>query len=142
MALHRTRLGDLARFDPCLGAGSPMRSAEETELALRVLARGIWVHATPRVQVVHHGFRSAEASQGLIVDYMFGTGAVFAKHLRLGLPQAPRLLLQMAQAFLSGAPVVHYSHDRKRRLRLSSFARGFWAGMWKSLDHTTGQFKP
>ena len=142
MALHRQRLGDLALFDPCLGAGAPLHSGEETDLALRVLARGIWVHVTPRAQVLHHGFRSLEASPGLIVNYMFGTGAVFAKHLRLGLPQIPQLLLQMAEAFLLGPPVVHYSHECKRRLRLSAFARGFCAGMWRSLDHVTGQFKP
>jgi len=142
MALHRQRLGNLALFDPFLGVGAPMRSAEETDLALRILARGIWVHATPRAQVIHHGFRSIETGEALISDYMFGTGAVFAKCFRLGFSQLPQVLLQMAQTFLSGPPAVHYSHASQRWLRLSSFARGFLVGTWTSLDLTTGQFKP
>jgi len=141
MALHRERLLGPTLFDPCLGAGAPLRSAEETDLALCVLARGIWVHVTPDAQVIHHGFRSTEACEALIVDYMFGTGAVFAKHLHLGLPLLPQLLLQMAQTFLSGSPAVHYSHASQRRLRLLAFAHGFLAGMWRALDLTTGQFK-
>ena len=62
-------------FDESLGAGSRFRSAEEVDLAMRLLAAGHSVRSVTTASVVHHGFRTHQEGRALVRGYMFGSAA-------------------------------------------------------------------
>ena len=142
MALRRSAWTTLGGFDPCLGAGSPLGSAEENDFALRVLLAGGWIHETPAIRVVHRGLRSPSELDALVANYLQGTGAMFAKHLRLRHRGIVPLLGDVFRRWAFGRPLVTYAASPKRMLRLVSFCRGGFAGLRMSLDRSTGLFKP
>lgn len=76
-------------FDQRFGAGSNLKSAEDTDFLLRAFLSGFPVHYVPNMAVQHfHGRRSASQIGPVILGYSFGNGAIFAKHWR----RAPWLL--------------------------------------------------
>jgi glycosyltransferase involved in cell wall biosynthesis len=140
MAVRREAWLHLSGFDPYLGAGSPLRSAEENDFAFRSLIAGYWIYETPSIQVIHRGFRLHEEASEIVFGYLYGTGAMFAKHFRLG---NRRMLPLMARIFWRWAfqrPLVDYSASGRRWLSLSSFCSGWRAGMRLPIDRSTGHF--
>jgi len=140
MAIRRSAFRTLGGFDPRLGAGARFRSAEETDLVLRALRSGFWVYESPAVRVVHHGLRAKAQHDALVFSYLFGTGATFAKHLRLGTPGVSRLLVDVGWTWAFGRPRVHYSPTPRKLLRLSSFVRGWLEGIRAPLDRERSCF--
>lgn len=142
MVLRRDVLSRLANFDPLLGAGAALRAAEDTDLILRCLGVGIDVVETPSVEVVHDGFRTWREAEVLADHYLFGTAAVYAKHIRLHPVATLSLLSHIGTRWLNGTSHVSYFGSRKRRgARLASFVRGFSRGMRLSIDGATGHFR-
>lgn len=140
MVGRRSCLERLAGFDPHLGAGARFPAADETDLALRALAAGIPVLESPAVKVIHHGFRTWTELDELSDAYLRGTGAMYAKHLRLRPGQAGLLLLAIAPRWMTGRPRIAYQRSPRRLAKLSSFARGLAEAMACPLDHTSGLF--
>ena len=140
MALRRSTWDALGGFDPCLGAGAPLRSAEENDFALRVLLAGFWVYETPAVRVLHRGLRPRQAHDALAANYLFGTGAMFAKHFRLGHRGIVPLLSLIFLRWVFERPLVSYSTSPRRLLRLTAFCRGWIEGMRTPLDRATGLY--
>lgn len=137
----RTRVwNELGGFDAQLGAGARFRSAEETDLAVRALLAGHWVCENPRVSVVHHGFRSWEQRPKIVQDYLYGLGAMTAKHLRRHRWWMLKLAGHLAWRWAFGEPVVDLGGRPSRRLRLRAFTEGLAAGMSNPVDFDSGLF--
>lgn len=86
MAVRRKVLEDVGTFDPLLGPGSKFKAGEDVDFAIRVIARRWRVVTASEVPLLHLGVRTGEAARDLLLGYMFATGAVFTKHLRLRTP--------------------------------------------------------
>ena len=141
MVVRRDILSHRATFDSLLGAGARLHAAEDTDLILRCLGAGIEVVETPSVGVVHHGFRTWGDAETLAHHYLFGTAAVYAKHVRLHPGPTLSLLLHIGARWLRGTSRVSYFGNRTRRgARLASFLRGFSRGMLVPIDRATGLF--
>ena len=130
----------LGGFDEMLGAGSKFKSADDTDFAIRALLSGYEIHETPEVHVVHHGFRTWSEGSSLISGYLFGIGAMLAKHLRCHHWQVFHIVRALARRWMFEKPVVEFGFTPPRSLRLSGFARGFSAGMIAPIDRQTAQF--
>jgi glycosyltransferase involved in cell wall biosynthesis len=87
MIVRREVFERVGGFDEMLGAGSALRSGAEGDLLLRVLSAGLKVVNAREVVVLHLGVRPyGPAERALRHGYMFGSGALLAKHARLGGP--------------------------------------------------------
>ncbi|HXZ98786.1 MAG TPA: glycosyltransferase family 2 protein [Candidatus Binatia bacterium] len=80
-ALHRA-----GRFDEVLGAGAPLKSCEDGDMAYRFLRAGMPVLDVPEPAVVHYGFRTWSQLRPLSRGALMACGADCMKHLRLGDP--------------------------------------------------------
>ncbi len=84
-AIRRPVLEALGGFDPLLGPGAPFfRGAEETDLLIRALHRGLTVVNAAESDVLHLGIRTGADVRPLHVAYQFAVGAALGKHARLG----------------------------------------------------------
>ena len=140
MALRRSVWSELSGFDVCLGSGTPLQSAEETDLALRTLIAGHWIYQTPSIRVTHFGLVAKKRMRDLIAGYMLGTGAMFAKHARLRSKDIFSLVGGLVCQWLFKMPSIRYASSHKRLLRLWWFVCGFRAGMKIPLNRTSGHF--
>ena len=84
MAFRRRSVVELGGFDEELGAGGTYQSAEDTDLALRVLLRGGTIKRITRTWVHHHGGRDYLTTRQLIHGGLFGAGATCGKLVRAG----------------------------------------------------------
>jgi len=108
MAMSRAVLKRVGTFDERFGAGSPLRSAEDTDFLLRAFLAGVAVEYDGDAMTVfhHHGRRSAVDIRKAHRAYNIGNGALMAKHVA----QAPWLLrrgywnLRNAVRELGGGP--------------------------------------
>ncbi len=83
MAMARQVAETVGPFDERFGAGSPLRSAEDTDFILRAFLAGIPVEYAGRGMVVfhHHGRRAEPEIRNLHRAYNIGNGALMMKHL-------------------------------------------------------------
>jgi glycosyltransferase involved in cell wall biosynthesis len=134
MGLKRSVWEQLGGFDEMLGAGSTFRAAEDMDFAIRALLAGFWVYATPEVQVTHYGFRSWEEGRTLIQGYLYGIGAMVAKHLKCGNWRILYFVTRLFHRWAFAGPVVDLGHRPSRRLRLRAFVRGGIAGLGTAVE--------
>lgn len=127
-------------FDEMLGAGAEFRSADDTDFVMRALLAGYEVCETPAVSVVHHGFRTWAEGRDLIVGYLFGIGAMMAKHIRCGHWSVRHVLAALAYRWAFERPVVEFGFKPGRSLRMLGFSRGLLAGSLAPIDRRTSQF--
>jgi GT2 family glycosyltransferase len=134
MAIRRSVWRQVGGFDLALGAGSTYRAAEETDLAFRVLLAGHGICETPDVSVVHSGFRSWTEHPRIVGDYLYGLGAMAAKHLRCGQWQIITLMFHLGLRWAFQAPVANLGARAPRLLRLQAYLKGLAAGFRGPLD--------
>jgi glycosyltransferase involved in cell wall biosynthesis len=79
LAIRRAALEAVGDFDPLLGAGAPLKSAEDTDMAMRLSLAGWAGRYSPEMVVSHHHGRKAEDIAGLHRGYDLGRGAYHAK---------------------------------------------------------------
>lgn len=141
MALRR-RVAALVGFDEALGVGGPLAAAEDVDFALRALLGGWGVYEDPAIRVTHLDIWPLQRRNELIHRNWFGTGAVFAKFLRLRPLPAILLLAKLARRWIA-APVGVSSAigGGNRWRRLMAFTQGFLAGITRPLDQATGHFR-
>lgn len=140
MAFRRKVWIKLSGFDPFLGAGTLLPSAEENDFAFRALDAGFWVLETPLARVRHYGDPPGGDPNRRIAGYMLGTGAMFAKHLRLGAPGTVSLILRVFFNWVFHRSPIQYASRPKRLVRLVWFIRGMYRGMAMPLDKRSGHF--
>jgi GT2 family glycosyltransferase len=82
-AIKRNALLQIGGYDERLGAGSPGKAAEDTDLFYRLLEAGRTIHYVPEVVVYHERQDAARLLQSFW-NYSYGIGAFIAKHVRKG----------------------------------------------------------
>lgn len=82
MSVRRSALRDAGVFDERLGAGTALRSAEDTDLVYRLFKAGKKVIFSPDPLIYHHHGRKSEvAVQETRRNYKPGRGAFYVKNL-------------------------------------------------------------
>ena len=82
----------LGGFDEGLGAGTRLAAGEDLDFAYRAVKAGYRIrHVTP-ARVWHYGYRPGASASQLVRGYVAGIAAVYAKHARLGDPEAVKML--------------------------------------------------
>jgi glycosyltransferase involved in cell wall biosynthesis len=82
LAFHRKALNVLGGFDEMLGAGTPLRSGEDTDLVSRASAAGYLGAYDPRPVVFHHHRRRTKTEvKSLKRAYDIGRGACYMKSI-------------------------------------------------------------
>ena len=82
-AIKRNWLLLVGGFDERLGAGSPGKAAEDTDLFYRLLRAGTVIRYEPEL-VIYHERQDAPRLIRSFWNYSYGIGAFFAKHARKG----------------------------------------------------------
>jgi glycosyltransferase involved in cell wall biosynthesis len=141
MAVKKTVWEELQGFDLALGAGSTFRSAEETDFAFRVLLAGYFVYETPEVSVVHRGFRSWVERPRVIRDYLYGLGAMSAKHLKCCNWKVLNLMFHYAFRWAFKGPVVDLGGRPPRIPRLHAYLNGLATGAATHLDRKKALYR-
>ncbi len=97
---------------------------------------------TPRVALIHNGFRTWDQGRTLIHRYWYGAGAVMAKHLKFGQGSIVQLLLRLAWRWAFRRSLVATSLGTRpyRLLRLAAFIQGFASGAVTPIDRSTGHY--
>jgi len=144
MGIRRSVWQALAGFDTQLGVGARLESGAEGDITIRALQAGYFVYETPNLALVHHGFRGWDEGGLLIRRYWYGTGAVFAKHLKTRARDTGPLLLRVAWRWAFGRSPVTRSLGASphRILRLAAFVRGFATGLIVRVDPATRHYAP
>jgi GT2 family glycosyltransferase len=83
MMLHRSAFEEVGLFDPRLGGGAPFPTAEDNDLAFRMLEAGYRIVYAPEAMVEHRAWRSGRDYLPLRWSYGRGQGAFYAKHFDL-----------------------------------------------------------
>ena len=143
MALRRSAWQRLGGFDETLGVGTPLGSAEDTDLTIRALLEGYRVYETPHAAVVHHGFFRWDQRLPLIQRNWYGTGAAFAKSLRHGHVAVLQVIARLGWRWMLGqvSPVATTLGPPARWSMLRAFARGFAAGVVAPIDRASARYR-
>jgi glycosyltransferase involved in cell wall biosynthesis len=126
MAFRRSALLELGPFDELLGAGAPLRSAEDADMLHRCLAHGWSGVYDPRALVTHEQWRAGREIVSLRYGYGLGNGAFRAKAARRR--PRPGLALLAGSLWTHGlAPTLRAL--RERRIRSLAGTLSWTAGM-------------
>lgn len=140
MAIRQSVWKGLHGFDEMLGAGAPMRSAEETDFVIRALLGGFAAFETTGGAVIHSGFRTWAQAPRTLHDYSHGIGAALVKNARLGHWSIAAVAARLATRWVFARPVINMGAQSHRRARLLGFLTGAWAGLSTPIDRATGHF--
>lgn len=80
MAIYRSAFVEVGNFDVRLGAGSSFPAAEDSDLAIRLLAHRYRIHYVPDAIIYHRAWRSAQDYVSLRWTYGKGQGGYYAKY--------------------------------------------------------------
>lgn len=122
VAVRRTALERVGGFDVLFGPGTPALSADDTDLAARLLRVGEHILWTPAA-VVYHPSKTEQERLASRRPYGWGMGKVVRRHRDLG--NGVRYAGYGVQSFLTG---VVRRNPRRRREALATL-RGFAAGV-------------
>jgi GT2 family glycosyltransferase len=130
-------------FDEMLGPGSPLGSLEDRDFAIRVLLAGYFVYYTPKVIVVHYGFRPNKLLPKQAFEDWLGFGANYAKYLKCG--HWSITYYMVGQMWLGQAvKKLLFCLITERRIGyvtpVVSFWLGFLVGLFSKLDYTSLRF--
>ena len=143
MALRREAWLALGGFDESLGLGGPLRSGEDLDLALRALRAGRHVLQTPAVEVEHLTPVLWGERKGVVRRNWYGSGAAFAKGLKLAPGPTMRALRRLAGRWRGGGSGVAATYGPRpaRAAMLVGFASGFLVGLLWPISRRTGMFR-
>lgn len=125
MAFRRAALHDVGGFDEVLGAGGPLRSAEDVDMFWRLSRAGWRGRHEPANRVTHVQWRSTAGALQTSYGYGVGLGAAAVKGVRLGRPEGWQVL---GRGLWDGG----------LRRAWTDLGNGYQAGALSSLVRTTG----
>ncbi|MEO0495212.1 MAG: glycosyltransferase [Actinomycetota bacterium] len=131
MIVRREAALDVGGFDPFMGPGGVFASADDRELALRLLLAGHVIADTPTPVVMHYGHRAAgREARALTSRDFIAMGAMMAKFAKVGTPHA-----RPASVTFVGRLVGQAIVESVRRRRPTAFGKPLWAvvGLWRGL---------
>ncbi len=82
-ATYRSTFADVGPFDERLGIGARFRSAEDNDMAYRLLDAGYRIVTDPDAVMVHRAWRAGGDARRVRWRYGIGQGAFYVKHLSL-----------------------------------------------------------
>jgi GT2 family glycosyltransferase len=82
MALRRTALDAVGGFDEMLGTGAYFPSAEDIDIAYRVLRAGFPLLHVPGSVVIHYGLRDWRSGSALMRRTYLAVAAAYMKHIK------------------------------------------------------------
>ena len=126
MAFRREALGSIGGFDTRFGVGGPARSAEESDVVVRLLRSGRTLAFSPEIPV-YHPTKTEQEHLASRFPYGFGMGSVMRRHRAV--PLAARYLVSIAQSYGGGVR----ARDARRRREALATLRSFVAGAASSL---------
>lgn len=135
MGLRRDVWEAVHYFDEGLGTGGKFKAAGDSDFSLKVLMAGYFIYETPKVKVVHFGFRTHKQGRTLVFIYNYGTSAMYAKYLKCHRFSILPLLINDL-----GLTLQHLLYNLliKRKLRgltqVISFINGFIEGFLTPID--------
>lgn len=125
--LRRVTLERVGGFDERLGPGTPFPSAEDNDLAHRLLVAGVEIVYEPGAIVRHRAWRRRSDAIGVRWRYGLGQGAFLAKHARdRRHGTLPRLGRQLARS--SRRALANVRRDRGASAEHVAMALGVIAG--------------
>lgn len=83
MAMYRSVITRVGLFDVRFGGGARFPTAEDNDLAFRILEAGYRIRYVPEPVVYHRAWRSARDYLPMKWKYARGQGAFYAKHLTI-----------------------------------------------------------
>ncbi len=122
MAFDRAALVELGGFDVRLGVGAEGRSAEESDVIVRLLRSGAEIEWLPELGV-YHPSKDEEEHLASRFPYGFGMGRVVRKHRDVA--SGARYLVAGIESYAEGWRI----RDRRRRREALATLRGFVAGV-------------
>ena len=142
MAISRTAAERLGGYDPILGVGARLKSGEDLDLCVRALLAGYFVYRQPSVKVIHHCLVPWAQAGRVNHQYLYGNGAMFAKHVKCGNWSAVTLLRQLLWKGILGSSSVRRGNQRQIWLKTAAFICGFTAGAFTAVDRANYRFAP
>jgi glycosyltransferase involved in cell wall biosynthesis len=142
MGLRKSIWAKVHGFDSMLGAGAPFNSSSEGDYTLKLLAAGFYIYETPRLCLVHNGFRSWEDGKKLAKRNWSGIGSMIAKHFKQDLLLGLRLI-GYEWGYVACRQAIIYSIKNRRISRITPiiyFWKGFFAGLFTPIEPETGNF--
>lgn len=143
MAIRRDFVLSLGGFDEAFGPGGRFPSADDWDIAMRVLLSGRHVFETAELSIVHDGFRSfAEGRAHARRDWL-AIGAACAKPLRAGHFKAIVVPVWLFGSKAVWPPLSDALRLRKPRGlgRITAFLSGFRSGLQTSVERRTLRFR-
>ena len=126
MAMRKSLVQKIGGFDEALGAGGPLRSADDFDLALRIYRSGAAVRLLPESIVHHYGVRTRDQWPSTLSNYGIGDAAFYMKHIRCGDLLAARLFLDLIARSIYREARESW---RKRRWVPNPHGRSLWRGI-------------
>jgi hypothetical protein len=126
MAFRREELLAAGGFDPRFGIGAPARSAEDSDIVLRLLRAGRSIAWSPEM-VVYHPTKNESEHLASRYPYGFGMGSVLRRHRAVG--HGLRYLVAIGQSFSAGLRTRSARRRREARATLRSFLEGTVSGI-------------
>ena len=124
MVFDRAALVELGGFDVRLGVGAEGRSAEESDVIVRLLRSGAEIAWLPELGV-YHPSKDEQEHLASRFPYGFGMGRVVRKHRDVA--SGARYLVAGIESYAEGVR----TRDRRRRREALATLRGFLAGALK-----------
>jgi glycosyltransferase involved in cell wall biosynthesis len=142
MALRRDFALAMGGFDETFGPGARFPSADDWDIALRALLSGKHVYETSEMSILHDGFRTFEEGRRHAQRDWIALGAVCAKPLRAGHPEALIVLIWLLSTKAIWPPIADLLCLRKPRgwARIAAFLQGFRVGLRTKVDRKTLRF--
>jgi glycosyltransferase involved in cell wall biosynthesis len=144
MAVRREFVLSLGGFDESFGPGARFPSADEWDIAMRVLLSGRHVYETADLTIVHDGFRSFDEGRAHAKRDWLALGAVCAKPLRAGHWNAAIIPAWLFSTRALWPPLADAFALRKPRGagRILAFLQGFAQGLQNPVEAKTLRFIP
>lgn len=142
MSMRRSLVERIGPFDTQLGAGATFRAGEEVDFTIRALTAGARITYASEVTLQHLGVRLDDDASKLMRGYLFATGAVFAKHLRLRTPGSVKLMADtVAMHALNGARNVAKGVRPTGIGQLIALTQGVWSSLRYGIDAAQGVYR-
>lgn len=142
VAVRREFVQSIGGFDEAFGPGGRFPSADDWDLALRVLLSGRHVFETAELSIVHDGFRTFEQGRAHARRDWLALGAVCAKPLRAGHLRAAVVPVWLFSTKAVWPPIADALALRKPRGlgRIVAFVEGFARGLGTRVEQRTLRF--
>ena len=142
MAMRRDFVLSLGGFDEAFGPGGRFPSADDWDIAMRVLLSGRHVYESAELSIVHDGFRTFEEGRAHARRDWVAIGAACAKPLRAGRWNAVVVPLWLFSSKAVWPPLQDALKLRKPRGlgRIVAFLSGFGRGLQSPVERKTLRF--